>query len=231
MSTDILSFRLGITNTYLLRGTKGIVMIDAGNPGKIKAFKRSLSKLYILPGDIKLIILTHSHFDHAGSAKEIQEFTGANLLMHESEKRALEEGRFFIPEGVTTWGKISAALFLPFVKRISFPLPRIDIVTGDEDFLLTGFGIDGTVVHTPGHTQGSISVLLRTGEAFVGCMAHAGFPFRSVPGLPIYAQNISMLKGSWKKIIAKGARVIFPAHGKPFPLDLIRKKIENNPLS
>lgn len=225
MSTDILSIRLGITNSYLLRGAKGIIMIDAGPPGKINAFKRHLARLYIMPSDIKLIVLTHSHFDHIGTAKDIQELTGAEVLIHEAEKKLIEEGKFDPPEGVTFWGKLSMKIISPFTRRIKPAPPSVNIVAGNDDISLLDYGIDGHVLHTPGHSAGSISVLLATGEAFVGCMAHAALPLRASPGLPIYAWNIDVLIESWKKIIEKGARIIFPGHGNPFPVEVMKKII------
>lgn len=223
MSTDIFSLKLGLNSSYLIRGVKGIVMVDAGTPNKIRAFKRKLARLYIPPGEIKLIVLTHSHFDHAGSSKDIRELTGAKILIHESEREYLENTGFAFIKGVNTWGKISEKLFFPILRRIGFDRPVSDIIMSSGDISLNEYGVDGKIIHTPGHTLGSISVLLDTGEAFVGCMAHDGLPFRLTPGLPIYAGDISEVKKSWKMLIARGARIIFPGHGNPFPVDLIKK--------
>lgn len=224
MSTDIYSLNLGLNSCYLIRG-KNIIMVDAGTPGKLKAFKRKLARLHIHPEEVKLIVLTHSHFDHAGSSKEIKEYTGAKILIHETEKEFLEEGGFIMPKGTTTMGRITRFLFFPFLKRIQFKRPKADITIGNEDFPLTEFGIDGSIIHTPGHTHGSLSVLLKTGEAFAGCMAHNGFPFRLMPGLPIYAQDIVRLKESWRKLIKMGAKIVFPGHGKPFSIEVIRREL------
>ena len=200
-------------------------MVDAGTPNKIRVFKRKLSKLYINPRDVKMIVLTHSHFDHAGSAKEIKELTGAKIVIHESEKDYLEGNGFVMPKGVNTWGRITRQLLFPFFKKIPFSKPKADIVLGDDEMSLNEYGIDGKIIHTPGHTQGSLSILLDTGEAFVGCLAHSGFPFRVGSGLPIYAQDIEKVKESLKMLIKRGARIIFPGHGNPFPVEIIRKKI------
>ena len=225
MSTDIFSLKLGITSTYLIRGVKGIVMVDTGVPNKIRAFKRKLARLYIKPQDIKLIVLTHSHFDHAGSSKDIKEFTGAKIVIHESEKEYLEEGGFVMPHGVNIWGKFTWHLLFPFFKNIQFPRPKADILLGSDELTLSDLGIDGIILHTPGHTHGSLSVLLKTGEAFVGCLAHEGLPFRTRPGFPIYAEDINKVKESWKLLIEKGARSVFPGHGKAFPIEVIKKKL------
>jgi hydroxyacylglutathione hydrolase len=223
MSTDIFSLKLGLNSTYLIRGVKGIVMVDAGVPNKIRAFKRKLARLYIRPADIKLIVLTHSHFDHAGSSKNIKDFTGAKIVIHEAEKELLENNGFAFIKGINTWGRISEKLFFPILRRMRFENPVPDIQMSSEDISLNEYGIDGKIVHTPGHTSGSISVLLDTGEAFVGCMAHDGFPFRFTPGLPIYAEDIQRVKESWRMLISKGARIVFPGHGNPFPVEIIKE--------
>jgi len=221
MSTDIFSINLGIDSCYLIRG-KTVVMIDGGVPNKLRAFKNKLSKLHIHPEEIKLIVLTHSHIDHAGSARSIRDLTGAKIAIHEKERMFLEEGGMVIPKGVNLWGKITQPVISTFFKRMSFPKVEADIVITGNEFLLSEYGIDGKIIHTPGHTPGSISLLLNTGEAFVGCMAHNGFPFRRKPGLPIYAENISDLKESWKRLIDMGAKTVFPGHGKPFPVEIIK---------
>lgn len=224
MTTDIYSIKLGINSCYLIRG-KNIVMVDAGTPGKLKAFKRKLARLYIHPDEIKLIVLTHSHFDHAGSAKEIKEYTGAKILIHESEKEFLEEGKFIMPKGTNATGRITSFLLFPFFKRIKFNLPKTDITIGNEEYPLIDYGIDGSVIHTPGHTHGSLSVLLKTGEVFAGCLAHNGLPFRLTPGLPIYAEDINKVKENWKKLIKSGAKIVFPGHGRSFPIEVIKKAL------
>jgi hydroxyacylglutathione hydrolase len=227
MSKDIYTLKLGINSVYLIRGSKGIVMVDAGTPNKIRSFKRKLARLYIHPEDIRLIVLTYSHFDHAGSAKEIQDYTGAKVLMHESEKVYFDDGSFAMPKGVTIWGKITLPLFFPLFKKISFAKPKVDVVIKNNELSLNEFGFEGRIIHTPGHTPGSISLLLDSGEAFVGCQAHNGFPFRTGPGFPIYAQDIEKIKESWKVLIEKGAKIIFPGHGNPFPVDIIKRELQN----
>ena len=213
----IFHIRLGLNSCYLIEGN-GYVMVDAGLPDKVKKFKKELSKLGIQPEEIKLIVLTHSHFDHAGSAYDIQKLTGAKIVCHESDKPYLEEGGFAMPKGVNRWGKISHPFLFPILKRIPFPKVKADIILGNKEFPLDAYGIDGSIIHTPGHTEGSISVLLQSGEAFVGCMAHNNLPFRLSPGLPVYAQNIDKIKENWKLLMDKGAKMVYPGHGNPFPI-------------
>jgi hydroxyacylglutathione hydrolase len=224
MSSDIFSLKLGINSCYIIRG-KNTIMVDGGMPNKLNVFRRRLKRLYIHPEEIKIIVLTHSHFDHSGSAKEISEFTGAKVVIHDSEKAFLENREFAMIRGVDTWGKITLPLLRPFFKRISFPMVKPDIIVTDKEYPLNEYGINGSILHTPGHTQGSLSILLNTGEAFVGCLAHNGMPFRLNPGFPIYAQDMVLLKESWRMLISKGAKLIFPGHGNPFPVEVISRQL------
>jgi glyoxylase-like metal-dependent hydrolase (beta-lactamase superfamily II) len=80
MKTNIYPIPLGADHVYIVQG-KGVIMIDGGVPKKAKAFIKGINKTPIKPTDIKLLILTHGHWDHIGSAKDIKEITGAKIAM------------------------------------------------------------------------------------------------------------------------------------------------------
>ena len=225
MGPTIHTIPLGIDNVYVVKD-KGAIIIDSGSRKKGKAFLKALEKLGIKPEEIQLIILTHGHWDHVGSAAEIKEMTGAKVVMHKKDRRCLEESLKFMPPGVTTWGKISTKLFswtiVPFVH---IKPTEVDIVLENEEFSLKGYGISGKVIYTPGHSLGSVSVLLETGEAFVGDMAMNKFPLRLSPGMPIYAENWQILVDSWKTLLDEGVETVYPSHGGPFSVNIIRKEL------
>lgn len=221
--THIIPFQSGINTCYILK-ENGAVLIDAGMPNSSQSFSELLSLSNMQAEEIRLIILTHGDFDHVGGASAIRELTGAKIVMHQKDSQNLEKGIFHWPEGVTTWGKISRGLLLPFVKlKKGFPPAKVDIILGDEGLSLNKYGIDGKIVYTPGHTYGSISVVLESGDAFVGCLAQNRAPFVFKPNFPIYAKDLELLKESWVKIINMGATTIHPGHGKSFPVDRIIK--------
>jgi len=168
------------------------------------------------------VVLTHADFDHAGSASVIREMTGAKIIIHKNDRSTLEEGRYNFPPGINAWGKISRAIFNPFLKRIEIPPQKADLILDNDDFLLDDFGIDGRLIYTPGHAAGSVSVLLDNGDLFAGCLAHNICLFTPGPRLPIYAENVEQIKKSWKSVISQGARMIYPGHGKPFLVDKIK---------
>jgi glyoxylase-like metal-dependent hydrolase (beta-lactamase superfamily II) len=223
MALQIIPFQAGINTCYIIKD-QGTILVDGGWPGCAKQFSELLALHSIKAEEISLIIPTHGDFDHAGGARELKELTGAKIAMHKKDKDNLEQGLFHWPEGVTTWGKISRTLMMPMVKKIgAFEGTEVDLVLDDQGMSLKEYGIDGEIVYTPGHTYGSISVILESGDAFVGCLAHNRMPFVLRPKLPIYAKDIDLLKESWVKVINMGAQTIWPGHGKPFPLDKILK--------
>jgi glyoxylase-like metal-dependent hydrolase (beta-lactamase superfamily II) len=220
----IFPIKMGLDTIYALRG-EGVILIDGGDPHKIMKFKDGIEKASIKPEEIKLIVLTHGHWDHIGSAKEIKALTGAPILMHQGDMNLLDETYPSQPPGLTTWGKILNALLRLYSPFIKIPAFNIDIEAGDDEISLVEYGIQGTVIPTPGHTRGSVSLLLDSGEAFVGDLAMNMLPIRLSPGLPIYGDDIQTVIDSWRKLLDRGAKTVYPAHGKPFPAEVIREAI------
>ena len=150
-----------------------------------------------------------------GSAHKIKELTGAKLAVHRGDADIVREGKKVFPPGLNTWGCFLAFMWKPMFSFINYSGVEPDILI-DEEFPLAEFGIKGRVIHTPGHTNGSVSVLLDGGEAIVGDLAMNGFPMRRGAGMPIFGNSKREIKQSWKKLVEAGASVIYPGHGDPF---------------
>lgn len=222
MRTEIHRIPLGLSNCYLIR-EEGAILVDAGFPGKGRELQRGLEELSVAPRDVGLLLATHGHWDHVGSAGEIKEVTGCEIAINRREKEWLERGLKPMPPGITPWGKIFAALLKMYVPFVSFSPVSVDVVLEDSDYSLESYGIHGTVVHTPGHSSGSMSLLLDSGHAFVGCVAVNGLPFRIGPGMPCFGEDIRALRESWRTILDSGAGWIYPAHGRPFEAEILAK--------
>ena len=222
MGINIFPIPLGFDCCYIIKD-QGVIMIDGGAPKKSEYFIKGIEKLDIKPEDINLIVITHGHWDHIGSVKAIKDITGAKIALHYNEKDWLEKSLKPMPPGVTPWGRIFYKIMKLFAPLINIPATEVDIVLGDEGLSLAKYGISGKVVYTPGHSSGSVSVVLETGDVFVGDLAMNKFPLRLSPGLPIFAEDFHQVKKSWKLLLDQGIKTIYPAHGKPFSADVIRK--------
>ena len=170
MRIDIHPIKLGVGHCYVVRGDRTI-MIDAGSPRQATRFRKAIDTLAIDPRSIRLIVITHGHWDHIGSAGAIRALTGAQIAMHHRETDWLEKPIKTLAPAVTPWGHIFRAIMTTFLPLVRLPAADVDIVVGNEGASLAGYGIPGRIVYTPGHSRGSVSVLLETGDAFVGDLA------------------------------------------------------------
>ena len=173
MSIQIHSKRLGINRCYVVKAD-GCTMIDTGPPMSERAIENWIRAIPINPQEIELIVLTHGHADHVGAASGVRSITGARIALHKYDKDMFENGIVVWPSAVTTWGHVARVLLKPLMPLFRFQKGRVDIVICNEGLSLAEYGIPGKVIHTPGHTPGSVSVVLETGDAFVGCMTHSG---------------------------------------------------------
>jgi glyoxylase-like metal-dependent hydrolase (beta-lactamase superfamily II) len=86
-------------------------------------------------------------------------------------------------------------------------------------------GIHGKALYTPGHTSGSMIILLDSGEASVGDKAVGGLPQCLSPYTSIFLEDANQVKASWRLLLEQGAKWIYPAHGKPFKADVLARKL------
>ncbi|MBM3132542.1 MAG: MBL fold metallo-hydrolase, partial [Chloroflexi bacterium] len=103
---------LGYVNTYLLRGTDGWTLIDAGwnDAESFEALNAQLADLGLTIGDISRIIVTHIHPDHFGMAGRIKEISGAELALHEIEKSFIDTSHEWggsLVEKINQWLRIN----------------------------------------------------------------------------------------------------------------------------
>ncbi len=222
---QIETIKVGVGNCYLIQD-EGLILIDGGSPNAFSDFSKGIQRIEINPKEIGAVIITHCHWDHIGYAKAIKDCTEAKIIVHKNEKNVLEEGRHLMPPGVTTWGKILGSLLEKWSQKFQIEPCEADIVIGDNNQSLSEFGINGKIVFAPGHSFGSISIVLDSGDAFVGDMAMNSLPMTIQPSLPIFAENVVKLNKSWKKLIDMGIKTVYPAHGKSFPIEKLLASIK-----
>ena len=150
-----------ISNCYLLLGEQP-VLVDTGAPGDLKRILAGLKAHQVEVKDLALILLTHGHSDHAGCAAELKRRSGAQVALHTGDVELVREGR----NGVLAVRDILGRILRPFVDE-PFEAFEPDMIFRDG-FSLAPYGIRGRVLATPGHTTGSASVVLASGEAIIG---------------------------------------------------------------
>ncbi|MCJ7577408.1 MAG: MBL fold metallo-hydrolase [candidate division Zixibacteria bacterium] len=192
------------TNCYILgdEKTKQCVIIDPG--GDFEIIEDHLEKLKL---KVKYIILTHGHVDHIGALAQLKKATGAEILIHSKDSAMLYDPNQNL--SIFSGDKIIAT--------------KADKLLEDREIIECG-EIKLEVLHTPGHTPGSISLLtdkmIFTGDAlFCGSIGRTDFPGSS------YQKLISSIKD---KILTKeDDLIIYPGHG---PSSTIGEERKNNPF-
>ncbi len=220
MSIEVHTIGAGVVNRYLLHDDSWM-LIDPGIPYTTRMVVRALKRLSVDPGWVKLILLTHGHVDHAGATGALQELTGAKVAIHQRDQSLLERGQVAMPPLWTPGGGVLYTVLNPIARLLRFRAARADVVIADGGLSLVPFGIHGRVIHTPGHTDGSVSVLLDSGEAFVGDLVAGPSRLLRRPRLPPAGDDRERMRASLRLLLEQGAKIIYPGHGKPFPAQLL----------
>jgi hydroxyacylglutathione hydrolase len=224
---------MGTSNSYLITNNRQCILVDAGNAGREKKCIAALNKLGFDCEEIGLIVITHVHYDHVGSLKALKDACKCPVAVHQKEAHLLKYGKVVFPAGTNITGKslmISGNMMLKILPRLFSFSPVEAEITITGEMSLESYGISGKIIPTPGHTEGSLSIILPTGEAFVGDLAINYLPFDLGPIFPPFADDADTLLESWKVLLEQGVTTIFPAHGRFFPAQKLREKIAKRSL-
>lgn len=208
----------GRSNVFLIsKGDKNI-LVDTGPSSCWKKLDRRLRRLGI--DCLDALILTHTHYDHAGNAARIQEKYKAKVIVHRFEGPFLARGESIVPHGTNRLGRLLIdGIGKKFAPRLKSPPCRPDVLA-DDGLSLAEYGFDARIMHTPGHSPGSQSVIVDDGIALVGD-AMFGVFFWSV--FPPFASDARQMVESWGKLLATGCRLFLPSHGTANSRRLVQK--------
>ena len=183
----------GNTNTFLLGGKGGYLLIDTDFAGTLPAFYRALKSAGAGVRDIAYVLATHYHPDHVGLIPDLMK-QGVKLILMDTQTQDVHfPDAIFARRPDLRWEPIdeSGAVLLPCAESRAF---------------LSDLGIAGGIVPTPSHSRDSVSVLLDCGDCFVGDLER-----RAV--LPAYGED-APVRRDWERVMKADPKRIFYAHGK-----------------
>lgn len=181
------------TNYWVVSAGRSRLLVDIGWPGTLGAMKANLKRMGIPLREIRYALATHYHIDHAGLAEELKR-EGVPLLVLDVQVSAIPVMKSWIKPtdnyvDITEDGNVV----------ISFMQSRQ---------LLRQMGIAGQILHTPGHSDHCISLLLDDGSVFTGDLPPEAFAFDNPTAV-----------ATWKLLREHGAVRVYPAHGPIHGID------------
>ena len=204
-------------NLFLIVGSHSALLIDTGCG--LFPLKPILND--IISDKTLLVINTHSHFDHIGGNYEFDE-----VIIHKEEIKSIS-----IPTDVSFLQESPKEIVKRYrSKKFTIP-PANNIKSIDDKAIIDLGGVSVTVIHTPGHSKGSISLLTNKDELFTGDTAHYGAMYISIEDFPTHLASISKLLNLFQE---NENIEIYPSHeeyavGKDLLIDLSKgiQNIEN----
>ena len=212
MEQQIIRINLGFVNAYLLQAADGFILLDTGIGDVWTRLESELLSLGCLPERLKLVILTHGDMDHAGNCKKLQQKYGVSIAVHQGDLGMVSTGISKSRSANTLAGRLMTWMAARMKDTSGCFEPNLYLEDGQS---LQEFGLDATVIHTPGHTPGSIAVLTAAGDLIVGDTLSN----RRKPQTADLFENEQQLKASLSKLRSLQARMVYPGHGKPFSFD------------
>jgi glyoxylase-like metal-dependent hydrolase (beta-lactamase superfamily II) len=195
------------TNCWLYDDANGLTLIDAGNFWNASTILDTIS---VIGKPLRQIVITHAHPDHAGSAAYLSNKTGAVVFAHEADVPFLRHARSVadLPGSLESQNLHKTARLLGILDP-----PKIDAIQPVTD----GTQIGGLqILHTPGHTPGSISLWCEKERAlFVGDNASNRLG-KLKTNLSWFTLNTEELKKSMQVYTTYPAGIILPGHGNAY---------------
>jgi glyoxylase-like metal-dependent hydrolase (beta-lactamase superfamily II) len=221
---------LGATNTYLIKGNDGYLLIDAGwnSPDAFESMEHQLAEAGLTFTDIRKILVTHVHPDHYGLVPAVRERSGAEIMLHRIEKdlllnrySAINDALFDIETVFRKNGAPSDEIpmfRLPGKYKKSFSAPLVpDTALEDGDVLQVGeFTL--LVILTPGHSPGHICLYEKNNKLLFGGDHVLPGITPNISLMPFGGENpLGDFMRSMNTLEKLEVSLVLPAHEEPYP--------------
>jgi ribonuclease/clavin/mitogillin len=201
---NLVTITIRSTHYYLIDALQGKLMVDTGWAGSLPELNSQLRRYAIDLAQIRYVMITHHHPDHAGLTQELKQASGARLIIHERQIPYLEALKiFYAGKGIYTPIRVE---------------PNDLVLQDSNREVLNRIGVQGEIVATPGHSDDSVSLVLDSGMAFIGDLHRPDFVLDE-------ARQATWM--SWKKLISLNVKIVYPAHGNPFRMQDVQSSFEN----
>jgi glyoxylase-like metal-dependent hydrolase (beta-lactamase superfamily II) len=221
LNTKIILFKIGITNCYFIEIQSKFILVDTGQKRYSNKLNSSLESKLDTKKKLDYLILSHTHYDHSQNARMVQQRFSPKVLVHKKECDSLENGFTTLPKGTNTITNFISAMGNKFASWIGEYEPLVADIKFDESVVLED--IDGLrIIETPGHTAGSISIIIDDEIAIVGDTLFRVFTNKIMPP---FADDKNELIESWKKLLQTNCKLFLPAHGKAIQRELLEKEL------
>ena len=197
ISPTIVNVGYRSTNFWVVSAGRSRILVDLGWPGRVAALLANLDRMGVPLAELRYGMATHYHIDHAGAAQDLKR-RGVPLLV-------LEEQVAAIPL-MKQWTK-PADNYTEITTHDNVVIP-----TSESRQLLADIGIAGEVIHTPGHSDDSVSLVLDIGCAFTGDLTRESM---------VAGEDTDVVARSWQMLRDRGVTTIYGGHGAPWYLDLV----------
>ncbi|MBL8984008.1 MAG: MBL fold metallo-hydrolase [Gemmatimonadetes bacterium] len=181
------------TNFWVVSAGTSRLLVDLGWPGMIQPLLANLARMDIPLAEIRYGVATHYHIDHAGAAQDLKQ-RGMKLVVTPEQVGAIP--------AMKQWTK-PADGYTEITTHDNVVVPLAE----SRAFLAT-LGIGGELLHTPGHSDDHISLLLDTGAAFTGDLN---------PLMPDEGSR-ARVEQSWALLVERGMTTVYPGHGPSHPV-------------
>jgi ribonuclease/clavin/mitogillin len=185
------------TNYWVVSVGTSRLLVDLGYPGTMGTMRANLNRMGVPLKEIRYALATHYHLDHAGLAQELKQ-AGVPLLVLDLQVAAIP---------------LMRTAMKPSDRYVEITLhDNVTISVAEGRRVLADVGIAGEIVHTPGHSDDSVTLLLDDGSAFTGDLT---------PPALVGEHDASIVAESWRLLQERGATRVYPGHGpvRPMPAD------------
>ena len=202
---EIHQIKCGTDNCYIVNEGENAILFDTGSAVDLEKVLAECSKY-----KMKLIVLSHPHFDHAENAAAISEKFGISVAVNKADLELFENYDAQPLKCYGLVGRVVLGLSLKVLRNTKVRRPEnlIFVKEGDN---LSDYGINAKILELPGHTMGSIGIDVEQKHLLVGD-ALDNWIF---PATGHLFCNFEAIKRTAARIKSLGKRTIYYGHGKP----------------